>query len=49
MGDSVWGDGQWDTYMLHSLVRRVRRKLEQQGAPAEDLVVTVRGAGYRLA
>ena len=49
VGDSVWGEGQWDTYMLHNLVRRVRRKLEQQGAPAEDLVVTVRGAGYRLA
>ena len=49
LGDSVWGEGQWDTYMLHNLIRRVRRKFEQHGATADELVVTVPGAGYRLA
>jgi hypothetical protein len=34
--------------MLHNLVRRVRRKLEQRGLPADDLIVSVPGSGYRV-
>jgi DNA-binding response OmpR family regulator len=34
--------------MLHNLVRRVRRKLEVQGLPAEELIVSVPGSGYRV-
>jgi DNA-binding response OmpR family regulator len=49
IGDTVWGAGLWDTYMLHNLVRRVRRKLELQGLPADDLIVSVPGSGYRAA
>jgi pSer/pThr/pTyr-binding forkhead associated (FHA) protein len=48
IGDTVWGQGLWDTYMLHNLVRRVRRKLEVQGLPAEELIVSVPGSGYRV-
>jgi hypothetical protein len=48
IGDAVWGEGLWDTYMLHNLVRRVRRKLEQRGLPADDLIVSVPGSGYRV-
>ena len=48
LGDKVWGEDGWDGYMLHNLVRRVRRKLEQHGALADELLVTVPGAGYRL-
>lgn len=46
-GDAVWGSGQWDVYMLHNLVSRLRRRLGQQGAD-ESVIVTVPGAGYRL-
>ena len=49
LADAVWGEGQWDSYMLHNLVRRVRRKLEAHGDPAGDLLVTVPGLGYRIA
>jgi hypothetical protein len=48
LGDRLWGKGQWDTYMLHNLVRRVRRKLEESGYNGEELIVTVAGVGYRL-
>ena len=47
IGDSVWGAGMWDIYMLHNLVRRVRRKLEAAGLPADELIVSVPGGGYR--
>jgi pSer/pThr/pTyr-binding forkhead associated (FHA) protein len=48
LGDRLWGKGQWDTYMLHNLVRRVRRKLEEAGLNGDELIVTVSGVGYRL-
>jgi pSer/pThr/pTyr-binding forkhead associated (FHA) protein len=48
LGDRLWGKGQWDTYMLHNLVRRVRRKLEDAGADGDELILTVPGVGYRL-
>jgi pSer/pThr/pTyr-binding forkhead associated (FHA) protein len=48
-GDAVWGEGAWDVYMLHNLVHRVRRKLDAKGLPAEELIVSVPGSGYRLA
>jgi pSer/pThr/pTyr-binding forkhead associated (FHA) protein len=48
IGDRLWGQGQWDTYMLHNLVRRVRRKLEEAGMDGDELIVTVPGVGYRL-
>ena len=46
-GDVVWGQGQWDVYMLHNLVSRVRRRIAQKGA-ADSVIVTVPGVGYRL-
>jgi DNA-binding winged helix-turn-helix (wHTH) protein len=49
LGDAVWGAGLWDSYMLHNLVRRVRRKLEERGLDADQLVIGVPRAGYRLA
>jgi pSer/pThr/pTyr-binding forkhead associated (FHA) protein len=49
LGDAVWGSGLWDTYMLHNLVRRVRRKLEARELPADELIVSVPGGGYRVA
>ncbi len=48
LGDRLWGKGQWDTYMLHNLVRRVRRKVEESGENGDDVIVTVPGVGYRL-
>ena len=48
LGDAVWGSGLWDTYMLHNLVRRIRRKLEARDLPADELIVSVPGGGYRL-
>jgi pSer/pThr/pTyr-binding forkhead associated (FHA) protein len=48
IGDVIWGEGLWDTYMLHNLVRRVRRKLESKGLPADELIVSVPGGGYRV-
>lgn len=49
LGDAIWGSGLWDTYMLHNLVRRVRRKLEGKDLPADELIVSVPGGGYRIA
>jgi DNA-binding response OmpR family regulator len=46
LADSIWGEGQWDVYMLHNLVRRVRRKIGE--VTADEVLVTVPGAGYRL-
>lgn len=48
LGDAIWGSGLWDTYMLHNLVRRVRRKLESKELPADELIVSVPGGGYRV-
>jgi predicted component of type VI protein secretion system len=48
LGDAVWEEGQWDSYMLHNLIRRVRRKLEEQVGDADELIATVPGVGYRL-
>jgi predicted component of type VI protein secretion system len=48
LGDDVWGEGLWDSYMLHNLVRRVRRKLEAKGLEADQLLVSVPGGGYRV-
>jgi DNA-binding response OmpR family regulator len=47
LGDALWGAGLWDAYMLHNLVRRVRRKLEDKGLAADELIVSVPGGGYR--
>jgi pSer/pThr/pTyr-binding forkhead associated (FHA) protein len=47
LGDALWGEGLWDAYMLHNLVRRVRRKLEDKGLPADELIASVPGGGYR--
>ena len=49
LGDAVWGHGLWDTYMLHNLVRRVRRKLEERGLEADEVIIGVPRAGYRVA
>ncbi len=49
LGDRLWGAGQWDVYMLHNLVRRFRRKLEEKEIDPEAHLVTVPGVGYRLA
>jgi pSer/pThr/pTyr-binding forkhead associated (FHA) protein len=49
LGDAVWGRGLWDPYMLHNLVRRVRRKLEEKGLDADQIIVGVPRSGYRLA
>jgi hypothetical protein len=49
LGDKLWGEGQWDVYMLHNLVRRIRRKLGEVGLDAEEHFITVPGVGYRLA
>ena len=48
IGDAVWEQGQWDSYMLHNLIRRVRRKLEEHVDDADELIATVPGLGYRL-
>ena len=49
LGDAVWGAGLWDTYMLHNLVRRVRRKLEEKNLEADEIIIGVPRAGYRVA
>jgi DNA-binding winged helix-turn-helix (wHTH) protein len=43
------GDGAWlgDTELVHSAVKRLRRKLAKAGA--EDIIESVRGYGFRLA
>jgi len=48
LGDAVWEPGQWDAYMMHNLIRRLRRKLEAGVEDASELIITVQGAGYRL-
>jgi hypothetical protein len=47
VGDAVWGSGQWDVYMLHNLVSRIRKRIVAQGA-SDNVIVTVPGVGYRL-
>ncbi len=47
LGDAVWGAGQWDVYMLHNLVSRIRKRISQNGSDG-DVIVTVPGVGYRL-
>lgn len=47
VGDTVWGEGQWDVYMLHNLVSRIRKRIAQRGA-WDEVIVTVPGIGYRL-
>jgi DNA-binding response OmpR family regulator len=47
ISDAVWARP-LDTYMLHNLVRRVRRKLEAKNLPADELIVSVPGGGYRV-
>jgi DNA-binding response OmpR family regulator len=49
IGDHLWSEGQWDVYMLHNLVRRFRRRLEEQELDANACLVTIPGVGYRLA
>ena len=49
LGDAVWGKGQWDSYLLYNLVRRVRRKIEEAGLDGDEIIVTAAGVGYRLA
>jgi DNA-binding response OmpR family regulator len=46
LADYIWGEGQWDVYMLHNLVRRVRRKIEE--TTTVEAIVTIPGAGYRV-
>jgi predicted component of type VI protein secretion system len=48
LADDIWGEGQWDVYMLHNLVRRVRKKIESVAERGDEILVTVPGAGYRL-
>jgi DNA-binding response OmpR family regulator len=46
--ESVWGfDFSDGSNVVEVYIRRLRRKLEEHGAP--PLIQTVRGAGYRLA
>jgi DNA-binding winged helix-turn-helix (wHTH) protein len=49
IGDHLWGEGQWDAYMLHNLVRRFRRKLEDREVDAAACLISIPGVGYRLA
>jgi two-component system OmpR family response regulator len=47
MTESVWGYGSSESSnLIEVYIRRLRRKLEEHGAP--PLIHTVRGAGYRL-
>jgi DNA-binding response OmpR family regulator len=49
VGDGVWGEGQWDIYMLHNLVSRLRRRIGSAFGPdAPEILVTVPGVGFRL-
>ena len=34
--------------MLHNLIRRIRRKLEEKDLEGADCLITVPGVGYRL-
>lgn len=47
VGDAIWGDGQWDPYMLHNLVSRLRRRLASEIGD-EEIIVTVPAVGFRL-
>lgn len=47
VGNAIWGEDKWDVYMLHNLVRRIRRKLEENGFPGE-LIENIPGSGYRV-
>jgi len=47
VGDAIWGSGQWDVYMLHNLVRRIRKKLEDRNIDPET-IENIPGSGYRL-
>ncbi|GMV85072.1 MAG: hypothetical protein AMXMBFR80_09290 [Dehalococcoidia bacterium] len=47
-GDHIWGEDKWDLYMLHNLVRRVRRKIEESGF-APEIIENIPGSGYRIA
>jgi two-component system OmpR family response regulator len=47
MNESVWGYGcSESSNLIEVYIRRLRRKLEEHGAP--PLIQTVRGVGYRL-
>ncbi len=48
IGDHVWGEGQWDAYMLHNLLGRLRKKLAEGTGTSEELLVSIPGFGYRL-
>ncbi len=48
LGDRLWGSAQWDSYMLHNVVSRLRRKLDATDHNGAELVITVPGLGYRL-
>lgn len=47
VGDAIWGRENWDVYMLHNLVRRIRAKFKENGHPAE-IVENIPGSGYRI-
>lgn len=48
IGDALWGEGQWDVYMLHNVISRLRRRLTAAGV-TEEMIITAPGQGYRLA
>lgn len=48
LGNHLWGESQWDAYMLHNVISRLRRKLDGAGHDGAAMVVTVAGLGYRL-
>jgi hypothetical protein len=41
---AVWGESDYDRYLIHRLVQRLRERMGASG----ELVENVRGAGYRL-
>jgi pSer/pThr/pTyr-binding forkhead associated (FHA) protein len=41
---AVWGEPDYESYLIHRLVQRIRRRM----GDLADLVENVRGAGYRL-
>jgi two-component system OmpR family response regulator len=43
---AVWGDAQVDQNIVEQYIRRIRRKLADQGVP--EAIETVHGLGYRL-
>lgn len=47
--DHVWGyDYFGDTRVVDTAIKRLRRKLKQSSEHPENLVITVRGVGYKL-